>query len=222
MNSIELVSHELCPFVQRAVIALTEKGVPFTRTNIDLDDRPQWFKDISPLGKVPLLRVQGEVIFESAVLLEYLDETHTPALHPSDPIARAKHRAWIEYSSSLLMDNYAFLLAPDAASMLAQRDVIRAKIERLEPVLAAGPYFAGSAFSLVDAAFAPFFGYWDVFERIGDFGVFEQSPKVRAWRRALAQRASVRAAFGANFETLARGAMRKRKSHLLTLLQPHM
>ena len=54
MNPIELVSHALCPFVQRAVIALTEKDVPFTRTNIDLEERPQWFKDISPLGKVPL------------------------------------------------------------------------------------------------------------------------------------------------------------------------
>lgn len=106
--------------------------------------------------------------------------------------------------------------------MLAQRDVIRAKIERLEPVLAAGPYFAGPAFLLVDAAFAPFFGYWDVFERAGDFKVFERAPKVRAWRRALAQRASVRAAFGAQFEALARGAMRKRTSHLLTLLAPHV
>ena len=56
MNLIELVSHALCPFVQRAVIALTGKGVLFTRTNIDLDERPQWFKDISPLGKAPLLQ----------------------------------------------------------------------------------------------------------------------------------------------------------------------
>jgi glutathione S-transferase len=222
MNTLELISHELCPFVQRAAIALAEKRVPFTRIDVDLDDRPQWFKDLSPLGKVPLLRVQGEVIFESAVILEYLEEVHAPALHPSNPITRAKHRAWIEYSSSLLMDNYAFLMARDAGSMLAKRDLIREKIARLENELGAGPYFAGEAFSLVDAAFAPFFGYWDVFERIGTFGVFDQAPKVRAWRLALAQRASVRAAFGANFDAAARRAMRTRNSHLLTLLSPLM
>jgi len=67
----------------------------------DLSDKPQWFVELSPLGKVPLLRVKRDVIFESAVILEYLEDTHAPALHPADPMVRAQHRAWIEFGSSV-------------------------------------------------------------------------------------------------------------------------
>ncbi|TIT82812.1 MAG: glutathione S-transferase family protein, partial [Mesorhizobium sp.] len=101
-----LVSHHLCPYVQRAAIALAEKGVPFERVNVDLANKPDWFRAVSPLGKVPLLRVrQGgkkEVIFESAVILEFLEETETTPLHPADPLMRARHRAWIEFGSAIL------------------------------------------------------------------------------------------------------------------------
>jgi glutathione S-transferase len=78
MPRLELVSHALCPYVQRAVIALTEKGIPFTRTVVDLADKPDWFTALSPLGKVPLLKVDGAVLFESAVICDYLDETIEP------------------------------------------------------------------------------------------------------------------------------------------------
>ena len=55
--SLKLISHKLCPYVQRAVIALTEKGIPFERVDIDLADKPDWFLKISPLGKMPVLLV---------------------------------------------------------------------------------------------------------------------------------------------------------------------
>ena len=54
--ALKLISHKLCPYVQRAVIALNEKGVPFERIDIDLANKPDWFLKISPLGKVPVLR----------------------------------------------------------------------------------------------------------------------------------------------------------------------
>jgi glutathione S-transferase len=99
----ELVSFDLCPFVQRSVIVLREKGIDFDITYIDLADPPGWFRDISPLGKVPLLRVGEEVLFESAVIMEYLDEITPPPLQPADPLLRAKNRAWSEFASGLLM-----------------------------------------------------------------------------------------------------------------------
>ncbi len=74
-EKLKLISHKLCPYVQRAVISLTEKGVPFQRIDIDLDNKPEWFLKISPLGKVPVLQVGDKVVFESAVILEYLEET---------------------------------------------------------------------------------------------------------------------------------------------------
>src|SRR5829696_398107 len=101
---LKLVSHKLCPYVQRAVIALNEKGVPFERIDIDLDNKPDWFLKVSPLGKTPVLLVGDTAIFESAVILEYLEETQPNALHPADPLARAEHRAWIEFGSAILAD----------------------------------------------------------------------------------------------------------------------
>ena len=63
-----LISHALCPDVQRAVIALSEKAAAYDRVDIDLKNKPQWFLDISPLGKTPVLKVGREAIFESAVI----------------------------------------------------------------------------------------------------------------------------------------------------------
>ena len=112
MPKLTLISHDLCPYVQRAVIALTEKGVAFDRIYIDLADKPDWFLAISPLGKVPLLKVGDDVIFESAVILEYLEETQPHPLHPADPLARARHRAMIEFGSAILSDIWGLEIAP--------------------------------------------------------------------------------------------------------------
>ena len=117
---LKLISHKLCPYVQRAVIALTEKGVSFERIDIDLANKPDWFLKISPLGKTPVLVVGEHAIFESAVILEYLEETQTRPLHPADPIARAEHRAWIEFGSAVLNDIAGFYTASDEAALKAR------------------------------------------------------------------------------------------------------
>ena len=113
MPSYTLVSHHLCPYVQRAAIALAERNVPFRRETIDLANKPDWFKAISPLGKVPLLKVGDNVIFESAVIVEYLEETQPNPLHPADPLKRAQHRAWMEFGSAILADLWGFYTAAD-------------------------------------------------------------------------------------------------------------
>src|SRR5215469_1520462 len=97
-EALLLVSHKLCPYVQRAVISLSEKQVRFERIDVDLSNKPDWFKALSPLGKTPVLKVGSSAIFESAVILEYLEETQSGPLHPKDPLKRAEHRAAIEFS----------------------------------------------------------------------------------------------------------------------------
>src|SRR4051794_23827847 len=119
LPELKLISHKLCPYVQRAVISLTEKGVPFERIDIDLANKPEWFKRISPLGKTPVLLVNETPIFESAVVLEYLEETQASPLHPTDPLARAKHRAWIEFGAAMLNDIGALYSAADEPAFRA-------------------------------------------------------------------------------------------------------
>ena len=219
MSELELVSHPLCPYVQRAAIALAEKGVAFVRTDIDLADKPAWFLAISPLGKVPLLRTRGTVLFESTVIVEYLEDTHAPALHPADALERARERSWMEFGSGLLGDIWNFYVAPDESAMQAQLAVLRRKFERLEATLAAGPYFAGERFGLVDAVFAPVLRYWDSFDRIADFGVLRGLTKTLAWRQALAGRPSVRSAVAEDYGDRLWRFLQARGSHLSKLMQ---
>src|SRR6266704_2996268 len=159
---LTLVSHKLCPYVQRAVISLTEKDVPFRRIDIDLADKPDWFKAASPLGKTPVLLVGETPIFESAVILEYLEDTQRPALHPADALARAEHRAWIEFGSAILNDIAGLYAAADATAFNAKAAALRDKFARAEARLK-GPWFDGENFSLVDAVFGPVFRYCDAF-----------------------------------------------------------
>jgi glutathione S-transferase len=153
--SLKLISHKLCPYVQRAVIALAEKGVPFERIDIDLANKPDWFLKISPLGKTPVLLVGDVAIFESAVILEYLEETQSTPLHPADALKRAEHRGWIEFGSAALNDIAGFYAAKDEASFKAKIAQLEQKFTRLEARVAAAPWFDGENFSLVDAVFGP-------------------------------------------------------------------
>ncbi|HEX7650292.1 MAG TPA: glutathione S-transferase family protein [Noviherbaspirillum sp.] len=203
--ALTLISHALCPYVQRAVIALSEKAAAYERVDIDLKNKPQWFLDISPLGKTPVLKVGREAIFESAVICEYLEDTIAPALHPADPLQRARHRAWMEFASATLNGIWTFYTAQDEAAYESAARALQERFAQLERALGTGPYFAGRDFSLVDAAFAPVFRYFDVFDAASGVEVMRAAPKVRAWRAALAERASVRKAVGSDYATLLRG-----------------
>lgn len=214
--ALRLISHHLCPYVQRVAIALAEKGVPHERVYVDLAEKPAWFTAISPLGKVPLLLVDGRTaLFESAVICEYLEETMPgPRLHPADPLERARHRAWIEFASAILGDIWGFETASDQGTVERKAGDLTAKFQRVEEALHEGPYFAGERFGLVDAAFAPVFRYFDVFDAIADFGIFAETPKVRRWRAALTRRDSVERAVTPDYAARLRAFLRARGAHL--------
>ena len=218
LSALTLVSHHLCPYVQRAAIALDEKGAAFERVYVDLADKPDWFVALSPLGKVPLLKVGEAVIFESAVILEYLEETQANPLHPADPLQRADHRAWIEFGSSILNDIWGFYTAADDAALQARVRTLAAKFERLERRLGDGPYFDGVRFSLVDAVFAPVFRYFDAFDRIGDFGILAGKPRLAAWRQVLARRPSIMRAVTPDFAERLWAFLAARNSRLSALM----
>ncbi|MBX4929539.1 glutathione S-transferase family protein [Rhizobium binae] len=223
MSKLTLISHHLCPYVQRAAIALSEKNVPFERINIDLANKPDWFLKISPLGKVPLLHIEQAdgsevVLFESSVICEYLEETQPgAALHPADPLTRARHRGWMEFGSSVLSDLWGYETAEDRLQFEVKRTALIAKFTTIEGALADGPYFCGSSFSLVDAVFAPVFRYFDLFDTLGDSAIFDGLERLKRWRKALAERASVKGAVGEDYP---QRLMEFLKTHNSILLRP--
>lgn len=216
-RKLTLISHALCPYVQRAAIAMAEKEMAFQRRVVDLSNKPGWFLKISPLGKTPVLVVEETAIFESAVILEYLEETGPNPLHPTDPLPRAEHRSWIEFGSTILNDIAGFYNAKDAAAFDTKRLTLKVKFAQLEGRLGEGPFFDG-AFSLVDAVFGPVFRYFDVFDKIADFGALEGLKKTIAWRQTLAARESVRLAVGPEYNDLLRKFLIARRSHLSSLM----
>ena len=218
MTTPTLISHHLCPYVQRAVIALTEKGVPFERVYVDLANKPDWFKALSPLGKTPVLRVGEAAIFESAVILEYLEETQANPLHPRDPLRRAEHRSLIEFGSAILNDIWGLYSAPDRVTFEGKRKQLADRFAWLESRIVGAPWFDGADFSLVDAVFGPVFRYFDVFDTVEDFGVLSGLPRVQAWRTALAQRLSVGTAVTADYPDRLRTFLLARRSHLSALM----
>lgn len=223
-NKLTLVSHNLCPYVQRAVIVLLEKRIPFKRIDIGLGNKPEWFLQISPMGKTPVLLVDSQAIFESAVICEYLDETISPLLHPQDALERARHRGWMEFGSVILNAIGAFYNAPDENVLTAKVADIASKFEQIEAQLSHGPYFAGERFGMVDAAFGPVFRYFDVFEEFEEFGFFRNVPRVRSWRSALAQRDSIRRAASTRYSKLLLAFLLARRSaisaHIETAFAP--
>lgn len=215
---LHLVSHRLCPYVQRAAISLAEKGAEFERTYIDLSNKPDWFLAVSPLGRTPVLLVGECAIFESAVILEYLEETQARPLHPGAPLRRARHRAWMEFGSAVLNDIAGLYSASDAAAFGKRAAALRDKFVRIERECTSGPYFDGDRFCLVDAVFGPVFRYFDVFDEFADFDILAGLSGVNRWRRALAARPSVQAAVSPDYPRLLRDFVKRRGGYMSALV----
>lgn len=184
-----LISSLTCPWVQRAVITLRAKNVDFDVTYINLRDKPDWFLKISPHGKVPVLKVDGQILFESNAITEYLDEVFEPRLHPADPIKRARNRAWTDFipdfARALTTINYAKSKSDVAEAVEAASP----RLARVEEALANrgndGPYFNGENLCLVDAGYGPFFQRFAIADSVLRTGLLESFPLVRAWSETL-------------------------------------
>jgi glutathione S-transferase len=201
---LELVGFKICPFVQRVNILIQHKGIPCTVTYLNPKEPPEWLAALSPRGKVPLLKVDDAVLFESQVINEYLDETHPPALLPADPLQRARERGFVALADDLFGGLWQWVTAKDADKASEAINSLRHLLNVMEVSLhAEGPYFAGETFGLVDCAFAPFFMRLDVLEEHGaEALVGEDLPRVAAYRKALAAVPAVKASVVPEFPQL--------------------
>ena len=180
------------------MVTLNEKNVEFDIEFVDLGNKPQWFLDLSPLGKVPTLEVTqdgGEkvVLFESVVINEYLDEVTEGSMLPAEALPKARARAWIEFANEVLKDGFNLSAAKDEEALNPILAKLNVKLDRLEKELGDGPFFLGEDVSLVDAAFVPALQrLWWCNELHPPLASFETRPKLKRWWTALAERDSVK------------------------------
>jgi len=164
-----LISFGICPFVQRSAILMNVKGQAFERINIDLANKPDWFLELVPTGKVPALvinelcldtnegnDIRQEVLFESAIINEFLDEQYGDPLLPANALEKARQRSWVAFAENLIFLQYQLMKAETEAAYVDLKNQLLNELIKLKPV-AGKPYFDGKQFSLVDAAFAPLF-----------------------------------------------------------------
>ena len=206
-SQFKLCSFKTCPWVQRAAIVLRAKNVPYEITYIDRNKRPDWFLAVSPHSKVPVLLVDDkEALFESNAIAEYLDETAAPRLHPEDPLARARNRAWTDYVTTFASAISTTAYSDSEEEFAARAAKITEPFSKLNDALGkrgnAGPYFNGPKFSLVDAAYAPFLQRYTFMDRIKPLGIIEKFPHLTAWRDALLSAPAVKASTVPNIEAV--------------------
>jgi glutathione S-transferase len=213
-----LVSSKICPFVQRALILLLEKSVQHEVTYIDLANKPQWFLEQSPRGKVPILIVEGVALFESQAICEYLDETCGGVrLTPEDPIQRARDRAWFPFAGEDLFGAaFRLMIATTEEQYLEQRADLRARLERLAREKK-GAWLSGdgSRFGLADVAVAPLFTRLALFGKLTGSDWLEDVPSLADYARKLLVRPAVAASVPDDFEAVMLAFLTQKKSLLL-------
>ncbi len=215
----KLISFKLCPFVQKAVLTLLYKDVDFDIEYIDLENPPQWFLDLSPLGKVPVLQVGDQVLFESSVIVEYLDEVHGPSLHPADVLLKAQNRSWMEFGNECLMNSFNLIVAADEAGFSEQRKALGNKLDQLEQKIGNDRYFNGEEVSLVDLSFVPFFQRLKYIDEVTP-GLIDvaRHPRVNRWSENLLGLDLVAPSTVPEIKQLYTGMMKKRAGYLSTLM----
>lgn len=219
---LTLISHPLCPFVQRVAIVLREKRIAFERLDVDLEDKPEWFLAISPMGKVPVLRVTPETggpvaLFESTVICEYAEDIQPlPAMYTGTSLEKALQRSWCSLASAMLADAWGFLIAADLDTAERYAGLFRQDLERFESVLTDGPYFAGQSFGMVDALVAPVFRYFDIVSSTASKELLADLPKISRWRAGLSSRPSVRAAVSEHYAERFKHYLAKRQAIVLS------
>jgi glutathione S-transferase len=217
---LELISTKRCPFVQRSIITLNHKGIDHRMTFVDLDDPPPWFHEVSPLGRVPVLRVDGDaVVFESAVINEFLDDITPGQLHPADPLQRALNKSWIEFGGGCCSLTFQVMVAPDRQAFDDTVAELADNLGRVEQVLGDGPFFNGKEFALIDAAYAPIFIRLDVFRDLLGINITEDLPKIHAWQATLLALPEVQKARVPELPDLFRQLITSRNAYAQALLR---
>jgi glutathione S-transferase len=200
MSSVQLFSAKACPFAHRTRLVLAEKRVPFQLTEIDLQNKPASFVAVSAYGKVPAIEHDGNHLYESAVVNEYLDEVFPKQpLLPADAGPRALARIWIDYANTRFVTAFGGLIRAKSA---AEEDTARAALdeslefierEGLAKLSRGGPFWFGVSVGLVDFTFYPWFERLPALHHYRAYSLPKHLVRLRAWREAVAALPSVKA-----------------------------
>ncbi len=144
------------PWSHRTRIVLAEKGIAIELVNVDLNDLPEDLLDLNPYHSVPTLVDRDLVLYDSRVIIEYLDERFPhPPLMPIDPVTRAQFRVALYRVERDWYSLAREIEQGETESANHSRKVLGEAICASADVFKAKPFFLSDEFSLVDASIAP-------------------------------------------------------------------
>ncbi len=215
---LELISFKLCPFAQRAVILLTLQKLDFKTIYINPMNPPDWFKEISPTGQVPLLKVDNKIVFESSVIGEFVNDIGTIDLHPHDAIDKANNRSWIAFSSMLFGDLFNLITGDEEKFNIAKQDLF-AKLSKIEQVKTKDKFFNGENFAMIDFAIAPFFMRLSWINEFSNNALsIRQFQNLESWSREVLALDVVKNSVVEDLNDVYYSNIKSREGHLSTLL----
>ncbi|SMM98482.1 Glutathione S-transferase [uncultured Candidatus Thioglobus sp.] len=215
---LELISFKLCPFVQRAVILLNLQKIDFDLTFINPMDPPDWFREISPTGQVPLLKADDTVIFESNVIAEFANDISDNNLHPDNAVQKANNRSWIAFSSSMFDDLFG-LVTGDEEKFNTSKTALFEKLAKVEAIKNSSTFFNGDDFNMIDAAFAPIFMRLAWINEFTDNALsIAEFKKLSAWSEAILAVDVVKNSVSEGLDDVYYSNIEGREGHLSTLL----
>lgn len=196
MNKLQFYSADVCPFAHRVRLALHEKSIPHELISVDLENIPDWYYAISPTGRAPLLKQGDQVIWESTVINEFLEDAYPDRpLLPMNPVSRAHARIWIQNCNNAFQPNFCGLVFElDESKHESIREALRESLKDIEEGLAKtspGPYWLGEELTLVDLTYYPFFEQALVLAEYRAFEMPQEYKNLNRWLAAMKSRTSV-------------------------------
>lgn len=199
---LKLISSKICPFVQRVAATLEAKGVPYEAEYINLREKSQWFLEVSPSGQVPVLVTEsGAALFESSAIVEYVDDTAGALEANLSAEQRAVERAWSYEASKNYLMQCSAMRSPDADTLHARAEKLRAAFIKIEKHLNGGRYFKGNGLSKVDIAWLPLLHRAAVIERLAAYDFLAGCQKVKKWQAALLENGIAEKSVADDFES---------------------
>jgi glutathione S-transferase len=196
--NIKLYSAKGCPFARRTRMVLHEKGIDFETREVDFRNKSDEFLEASPTGKVPVVVVNGDSLYESNIVNQYLDEVHEePRLMPGDPKARAYARIWMaradeDFYPQVFVSSMGRTRGFPEERISEAQEKLKATLSRLEGGLEGGEYLA-DGFSLADIAHAGNFVRLHELEQNGTIPLPDY-PNVASWMERIEAHESFEAA----------------------------
>ncbi|MHB1609183.1 MAG: glutathione S-transferase N-terminal domain-containing protein [Acidiferrobacter thiooxydans] len=151
-----LYSGTTCPFSHKVRIVLLEKDVECQIIHVDLKKKPRELAELNPYNQVPTMVDRDLVLYESHIIIEYLDERLPhPPLMPVDPVTRGRARLMLWRFNRDWYDLFPEMEGEDKRLAQRARTIIRDGLTVISPIFKDQPYLLGEEFTLADCALAP-------------------------------------------------------------------